>query len=80
MTEHFSAAERRSLEHALAAGASACPRCGSALERREVPPRSDVSYVRNRIWLLCGGCGATAVLDRDRIERARDGVDPNDGG
>jgi hypothetical protein len=72
MPEHFSAAERRELERALAAGRSVCPRCGSALDRREVPPRADVSYVRDRIWLLCGGCGATAVLDRERIERARD--------
>jgi ribosomal protein S27AE len=72
MPEHFSAEERRALERALAAGRSVCPRCGSALERREVPPRSDVSYVRDRIWLLCGRCGATAVLDQGRIDRARD--------
>ncbi|MFP3948460.1 MAG: hypothetical protein ACOC8K_01850 [Gemmatimonadota bacterium] len=41
-----------------------CPRCGAPLERREVPPRSDVSYVRERIWLLCASCGRSGVLDR----------------
>ena len=71
MPEHFTADERRALERLLAAGQSVCPRCGSALDRREVPPRADISYVRDRIWLLCGGCGATAVLDRERIERLR---------
>ena len=71
MPEPFSATERRVLERALAAGAAACPRCGAALERRPVPPRPDVSYVRDRVWLLCGRCGGSAVLDRDRIERAR---------
>jgi hypothetical protein len=71
MPDQFSAAERRALERALEAGRSVCPRCGSELDRREVPPRADVSYVRDRIWLLCGGCGANAVLDRERTRRAR---------
>jgi len=73
MPDHFTAAERRELERSLAAGRSVCPRCGSALDRREVPPRTDVSYVRDRIWLLCAVCGATGVVDRDRIERMRPG-------
>ena len=71
MPDHFSVTERKALERALAAGRSDCPRCGDTLEQRPVPPRADVSYVRDRIWLLCGRCGATAVLDRDHIDRAR---------
>lgn len=47
-------------------GPPTCPHCQSTLERREVPPRGDVSYVRERVWLLCGGCGRSAVLDRPR--------------
>lgn len=43
-----------------------CPSCGSPLELRRVSPRSDVSYVRERVWLLCGSCGRTAVVDQPR--------------
>jgi hypothetical protein len=62
--------ERRALERRLARGERVCPRCGTVLEARDVPPRREVSYVRDRIWLVCGGCGASIVLDRRRIERA----------
>jgi len=41
-----------------------CPRCGAAVDRRPVPPRADVSYVRDRLWLVCPGCHRTVVLDR----------------
>jgi len=41
-----------------------CPHCGSPLDRREVQPRPDVAYVRERIWLLCGRCGRSGVIDR----------------
>lgn len=41
-----------------------CPRCGVAMDRRPVPPRTDVSYVRDRVWLLCPGCRGTLVMDR----------------
>ena len=71
MPAHYSANERHVLERRLAAGRSDCPRCGALFEQRTVPPRPDVYYVRDRVWLLCGSCGATAVLDRERIERAR---------
>lgn len=47
-------------------GSIPCPHCGAALKRRDVPPRSDVSYVRERVWLLCGACGRSAVVDRPR--------------
>ena len=41
-----------------------CPACGGTLDERAVPPRSDVSYVRDRVWLVCPSCHRTAVLDR----------------
>ena len=66
----YSADERRALEQRLAHGERVCPRCGTALEARDVPPSREVSYVRDRVWLVCGGCGASVVLDRRRVERA----------
>ena len=41
-----------------------CPHCVVALDRRDVPPRDDVSYVRDRVWLDCPSCHRTVVLDR----------------
>jgi len=41
-----------------------CPECGAALDRRAVPPRKDVSYVRERLWVSCPACQRTTVLDR----------------
>ena len=41
-----------------------CPKCRSAMVRRDVRPRSDVSYVRDRVWLMCERCRRTAVLER----------------
>ena len=67
----YTTAERHALEHTLAHGGRACPRCAGALELRDVPPRPEVSYVRDRVWLVCGGCGASAVIDRRRIDRAK---------
>lgn len=54
--------------HALAEGAGAggvldCPRCAVPLDRRSIPPRRDVSYVRDRLWLVCPACHRTAVVD-----------------
>jgi len=71
MVQHFSVEERHALERRLASGREDCPRCGATLERLAVPPRADLYFVRDRIWLLCAGCGASAVLDRARIERAQ---------
>lgn len=45
-------------------GPPLCPRCSSALDRWSVPPRQDVSYVRDRVWLVCGPCFRSVVLDR----------------
>jgi endogenous inhibitor of DNA gyrase (YacG/DUF329 family) len=45
-----------------------CPACGEAMEQRAVPPRSEVSYVRDRVWLVCPGCQRSVVFDRRRLE------------
>jgi hypothetical protein len=61
----FTDAETRELGRAfLANGPLLCPRCLVLLDRRRVPPRRDVSYVRDRLWLVCPTCRRTAVLDR----------------
>jgi ribosomal protein S27AE len=62
--------ERHALERSVAGGRMDCPRCGGTLDVRDVPPRSEVSYVRDRVWLVCARCGGSAVLDRRRIGRA----------
>lgn len=46
-----------------------CPRCATPLEARQVPPRAGVSYVRRRVWYVCGGCGGSLVVDRPRRPR-----------
>lgn len=45
-----------------------CPRCGAGFDERAIPPSREVPYVRRRAWLLCRGCGRSAVLD---VPRAR---------
>ncbi len=65
MSKPFPLAAIRALEQALYAGkALTCPQCGTTLDQRSVPPRPDVSYVRDRLWLVCPNCHGTAVLDR----------------
>jgi hypothetical protein len=65
MRETYTPAEVRALAAALDGGRPLlCPRCSTALDRRPVPPRRDVPYVRDRIWLVCPGCRATGVVDR----------------
>ncbi len=44
----------------------ACPRCGRTLDTRRVAPRTDVAYVRDRLWMTCGSCEATGVIDLPR--------------
>jgi len=63
--QSFTVEEVRRLTSRLVAGRSlVCPRCGIPLDRTPVPPRRDVSYVRDRLWLVCPRCHHTAVLDR----------------
>lgn len=65
MGETFTHDEIGELTRGLLAGERLpCPRCGVALDRWPVPPRPDVSYVRDRVWLVCPRCHRTAVLDR----------------
>lgn len=65
MPDSFTEQEGHHLSRALAAGeVLACPRCQVPLDRRAVPPRRDVSYVRDRLWLVCPVCHGTIVLDR----------------
>src|SRR6185503_16234099 len=59
MSLHFTADERRELEHRLARCQDECPRCGGHVDRHTVPQRSDVAYVRDRVTVTCAGCGAT---------------------
>lgn len=65
MPQAFTPEERQSLRQELLSGRSVmCPRCRATMDRREVPPRPDVSYVRDRVWVVCPRCHASAVLDR----------------
>lgn len=65
MPHSFSIRERHALEQAFQEGeALECPGCSVPLDRRPVPPRPEVSYVRDRLWLVCPSCYKTAVLDR----------------
>ncbi|MDX1566575.1 MAG: hypothetical protein R3223_02170 [Longimicrobiales bacterium] len=66
MTEPFSDREMEALKRAArcSTGSIDCPHCGAPLDQREVPPRPDVSYVRERIWLLCGNCDRSAIIDQ----------------
>ena len=65
MTENASLQEEEALRGQLKAGISPeCPKCRTALGITPVPPRSDVSYVRDRVLLQCGSCGLKVSLDR----------------
>lgn len=61
----FSAEARDSLRESFRNGeALECPDCKVPLDRRRVPPRSDVSYVRDRLVVTCPLCHGHLVLDR----------------
>lgn len=61
----FTDAETHELARALVSGAPlTCPHCAIPLDRRSVPPRPDVSYVRDRVLVVCSKCHRNAVLDR----------------
>ncbi len=67
MTEQFEPDEVEHIRAALIGGSDAvCPRCDGRFDRTDVPPRNDVSYVRDRIWLICATCDAGLVLDRPK--------------
>ena len=67
MTEQLEPDEVEGIRAALIGGSDAvCPRCGGRFDRTDVPPRNDVPYVRDRIWLICANCGAGLVMDRPK--------------
>lgn len=41
-----------------------CPECHVPMDQQDVPPRTDVAYVRDRILLVCPECHRNHVLDR----------------
>ncbi|MEK9505356.1 hypothetical protein [Gaopeijia maritima] len=67
MNRAYSRDEERALRRAVTEGRDPdCPRCGAVMDRREVPPRPDVAYVRKRRWLRCARCGGSLVVDLPR--------------
>ena len=67
MAKQFESHEVDRIRAALTDGADVdCPRCGGRFDRTDVPPRTDVPYVRDRIWLICATCGAGLIVDRPR--------------
>ena len=67
MVEHgrYTQADEHEIEAAFRAGnVLICPGCGTALDQRPVPPRTDVSYVRDRLLVVCSSCHGTHVLDK----------------
>jgi hypothetical protein len=64
-SEPFDSEEEDRLARALRDGeAVVCPRCTAPLDVWPVPPRGDVSYVRDRVRLVCPSCRRTTVLER----------------
>jgi len=67
-SRRYTQADEHEIEHAFRAGtALTCPRCGTPLDVRPVPPRADVSYVRDRLLVVCSSCHAAHVLDKKAI-------------
>lgn len=64
----YSAEEQRAILRALRERRpSVCPSCGQPLTPTAVPPKPEVAYVRDRIWILCGSCGRSLVVDRREL-------------
>jgi hypothetical protein len=59
--------EERLVEELRSGRTPVCPRCGGALSDRAVQPTEGVPYVRDRVWLTCGVCRRSVVLDRRRF-------------
>jgi len=65
----FTKGAQRTLATALREGLELlCPVCDIVLDQRPVPPRADVSYVRDRLWVTCSSCHRSVVLDRRQPE------------
>jgi len=48
-----------------------CPRCREPLQAKAIRPRSEVAYVRSRIWWVCPGCRRSAILEDPSSRRVR---------
>lgn len=61
----YSGDEKRTLLEQVASGARpiCCPRCGGVCGLVRMPPRRDVSYVRNRIVVRCPACFSSLAAD-----------------
>jgi hypothetical protein len=60
----WDAAQRRALVEAAGRGEPlVCPACGSTVTSSRVTPPPEVSYVRRRLLLICGGCHRSAAID-----------------
>lgn len=75
MSANYDRDEKAEILAALRRGEDgpACPACATTLVRRGVPPKEEVAYVRDRIWLLCPSCRRSAVFDRSEVERGDPG-------
>ncbi len=63
--EAFSREQERAIGRLVREGGRPlCPTCAVTLDERAVPPREDVSYVRDRVWLVCPSCRRSTVVDR----------------
>lgn len=61
----YTKSEARAIADSVRSGTTpTCPRCGGPLDEWAVPPRPDVSYVRDRVWFVCVPCSRSVVLDR----------------
>ena len=40
-----------------------CPECDILMDHLNIPPRSDVAYVRDRTLLTCPSCQRTLIVD-----------------
>jgi hypothetical protein len=60
----YTALERRELAGQLRDGGPlSCPACGGVVHAQPVAQPPEVSYVRRRVWLMCGACRRSAALD-----------------
>ena len=63
--------EKRELLRALSGGAEnpVCPRCGGTCAVIRTRPRSDVSYVRDRVLIRCSACLRNLAVDAGAMTR-----------
>ena len=66
----YKARERRILLLQLARGTPnpTCPRCGASCAVIRTGPRDDVSYVRDRVVVRCGGCRRSVAVEAGELE------------